>query len=302
MRVRFPFPPPITKIPTLIGWDFFCPKHQCLRGFRPQPLEHAPPEVVVSGSLPALFLSLFSVGLLSIQGSGACDGAGLWAIGLLLRLHWWARPRQQQVGSEPAPGKKSNKGSSHSSPLADVNEPGPSARPDRDYQQQPRREAKPQGQDPAAALARENCKVTESEAMVLDSRLESAEDSNAHDNDNGNNIDNTNDYNEESMLVMRAILQIQQDTALLNAHLLRVTCTNAESDRRAALQQADRVLERYTGSNDITLIREPYAELRNVLQHIHRYSADLIVRPPQQGNGGAADTSFIGERQSQAHR
>lgn len=36
-RVRLRVPPPIPKIPTLIGWDFFCPFPQCWRGFRAWP-------------------------------------------------------------------------------------------------------------------------------------------------------------------------------------------------------------------------------------------------------------------------
>lgn len=95
--VRFPFPPPKPKIPTLIGWDFFCPERQCWRGFRPWPLEHAPPEVVVFGVHSAVFLSLFSAALLSIQGPKSWIGAGLQGIGLLLRLLWRARPRQRKA-------------------------------------------------------------------------------------------------------------------------------------------------------------------------------------------------------------
>ena len=52
----------------------------------PRPLEHAPPEVAVPGALSVVFLSLFSAALLSIQGPQSCVGAGLRAVGLLLRL------------------------------------------------------------------------------------------------------------------------------------------------------------------------------------------------------------------------
>ena len=58
----------------------------CWRGFRPLPLEHAPPEVAVPGAHSAVFLSLFSAALLSIQGPKSWIDAGLRAIGLLLRL------------------------------------------------------------------------------------------------------------------------------------------------------------------------------------------------------------------------
>ena len=58
----------------------------CWRGFRPLPLEHAPPEVAVPGAHSAVFLSLFSTALLSIQGLNSCIGAGLRVVGLLLRL------------------------------------------------------------------------------------------------------------------------------------------------------------------------------------------------------------------------
>lgn len=59
-RLRFPPPPPISKIPPLIGWDFFYPKHRCWCGFRLLPLAHGPPEVVTPNALSAVF-SLFSL-------------------------------------------------------------------------------------------------------------------------------------------------------------------------------------------------------------------------------------------------
>lgn len=96
-RVQFPPAPPIPKIPTLIGWDFFCPFPQCWRGFAGRPLDHASPEVGVPGAFFALFLSLFSAALLSIQGPKSWIGAGLRAIGLLLRLVGSTRPRQQKA-------------------------------------------------------------------------------------------------------------------------------------------------------------------------------------------------------------
>ncbi|HCE27934.1 MAG TPA: hypothetical protein DET46_03380 [Comamonadaceae bacterium] len=69
----------------------------CWRGFRPWPLEHAPPEVALPGALSAVFLSLFSAALLSIQGPKSCVSAGLRVIGLLLRLLGSARPRQRKA-------------------------------------------------------------------------------------------------------------------------------------------------------------------------------------------------------------
>ncbi|TXH88100.1 MAG: hypothetical protein E6Q78_12705 [Rhodoferax sp.] len=85
------------KSQPLSGWDFFCPFPLCWRGFAPRPLEHAPPEVAVPGALSVVSLSLFSAALLSIQGPKSCVGAGLRAIGLLLRLLWRARPRQRKA-------------------------------------------------------------------------------------------------------------------------------------------------------------------------------------------------------------
>ena len=85
------------KSQPLSGWDFFCLFPLCWRGVAPRPLEHAPPEVAVPGALSAVFLSLFSAALLSIQGSKSCVGAGLRAIGLLLRLLGSARPRQRKA-------------------------------------------------------------------------------------------------------------------------------------------------------------------------------------------------------------
>ena len=85
------------KSQPLSGWDFFCPFSQYWPGFRPWPLEHAPPRVAVPGALSAVFLSLFSAALLSIQGPKSCVGAGFRAIGLLLRLLGSARPRQRKA-------------------------------------------------------------------------------------------------------------------------------------------------------------------------------------------------------------
>ncbi|KAB2937975.1 MAG: hypothetical protein F9K21_04610, partial [Rhodocyclaceae bacterium] len=66
------------QTPTLLGWGFFCPERQCWRGFRPWPLEHAPPEVAVPSAHSGVFLSLFSA-LLGIprtlqHGEDAQDG------------------------------------------------------------------------------------------------------------------------------------------------------------------------------------------------------------------------------------
>jgi hypothetical protein len=69
------------KSQPLSGWDFFCPFPQCWRGFGRFPLEHGPAEVIGFGELSAVFLSLFSAALLSIQGPKSCIGAGLRAIG-----------------------------------------------------------------------------------------------------------------------------------------------------------------------------------------------------------------------------
>ena len=95
--VQIPPAPPISKIPTLIGWDFFCPIPQCWRGFRPWPLEHGPPERALPGSHSATFLSLFSAALLSIQGPKSFIYEDLRAIGLLFRLLGMARPRQRKA-------------------------------------------------------------------------------------------------------------------------------------------------------------------------------------------------------------
>ena len=74
--VQFPPAPPITKIPTLIGWDSFCPKLQRWRGFGPWPRERQPPYVPVFCLLPASLLWIFSVCLVSVLGPTSSIGAG----------------------------------------------------------------------------------------------------------------------------------------------------------------------------------------------------------------------------------
>src|SRR5690554_3678199 len=60
--VQIPPAPPIPKIPTLIGWDFFCPFPQCWRGFRAWPRERRPCEVVFFAPTDASLFSVFSGG------------------------------------------------------------------------------------------------------------------------------------------------------------------------------------------------------------------------------------------------
>ena len=79
--VQFPPPPPIPKIPTLIGWDFFCPFPQCWRGFRAWPRERHPCEVVFFAPTDASLFSVFSGGHASVLEAISFAGAGLEAVG-----------------------------------------------------------------------------------------------------------------------------------------------------------------------------------------------------------------------------
>lgn len=80
-RVRFRVPPPIPKIPTLIGWDFFCPFPQCWRGFRAWPRERPPCEGGVFAPADASLFSVFSGGHASVLEAISFAGAGLEAVG-----------------------------------------------------------------------------------------------------------------------------------------------------------------------------------------------------------------------------
>jgi hypothetical protein len=73
--------PPIPKIPTLIGWDFFCPFPQCWRGFRAWPCERHPCEVGVFAPTDASLFSVFSGGHASVLEAISFAGAGLEAVG-----------------------------------------------------------------------------------------------------------------------------------------------------------------------------------------------------------------------------
>ena len=72
---------PIPKIPTLIGWDFFCPFPQCWRGFRAWPRERHPCEVGAFGPADASLFSVFSGGHASVLEAISFAGAGLEAVG-----------------------------------------------------------------------------------------------------------------------------------------------------------------------------------------------------------------------------
>lgn len=80
-RVRFRVPPPLTEIPTLSGWDFFCPFPQCWRGSARLPLERQACAGDRPAALTARFLSLFSVRLLTAQGQISALFKGLRATG-----------------------------------------------------------------------------------------------------------------------------------------------------------------------------------------------------------------------------
>ena len=80
-RVRFRIPPPIPKIPTLIGWDFFCPFPQFWRGFRAWPREGRPCEGGVFAPTDASLFSVFSGGHASVLEAISFAGAGLEAVG-----------------------------------------------------------------------------------------------------------------------------------------------------------------------------------------------------------------------------
>ena len=74
-------PPPIPKIPTLIGWDFFCLFPQCWRGFRAWPRERPPCEGGVFAPADASLFSVFSGGHASVLEAISFAGAGLEAVG-----------------------------------------------------------------------------------------------------------------------------------------------------------------------------------------------------------------------------
>ena len=79
--VQFPPAPPIPKIPTLIGWDFFCAFPQCWRGFRAWPRERPPCEGGVFAPADASLFSVFSGGHASVLEAISFAGAGLEAVG-----------------------------------------------------------------------------------------------------------------------------------------------------------------------------------------------------------------------------
>ena len=95
-RVRFRVPPPIPKIPTLIGWDFFCPFPQCWRGFRAWPRERHPSEVGVFAPTDASPFSVFSGGHASVLEVISFAGAGLEAVGCGWQLLKRWRPSAEQ--------------------------------------------------------------------------------------------------------------------------------------------------------------------------------------------------------------
>ena len=80
-RARFRAPPPIPKIPTLIGWDFFCPFPQRWRSFRAWPRERRSCEVGVFAPTDASLFSVFSGGHASVLEAISFAGAGLEAVG-----------------------------------------------------------------------------------------------------------------------------------------------------------------------------------------------------------------------------
>lgn len=80
-----PFPP-IPKIPTLIGWDFFCPFPQCWRGFRAWALDLPLVGAPVFRPDRAVFISPFSAGLLTEQVAKSFVFNGVRAVGCGFRL------------------------------------------------------------------------------------------------------------------------------------------------------------------------------------------------------------------------
>ena len=79
-------PPPIPKIPTLIGWDFFCPFPQCWRGFGAWALDLLIAGTPIFTPKRAVFLSPFSAGLLTGQAANSCVFNGLMPAGCGFRL------------------------------------------------------------------------------------------------------------------------------------------------------------------------------------------------------------------------
>src|SRR5450830_375010 len=80
-RVRFPPAPPLFEIPTLIGWDFFCPKPQCWRGFRPLPRARHLRYRASFCTLAVSLLAVFSVCLARAFDTMSCIHAGLRGVG-----------------------------------------------------------------------------------------------------------------------------------------------------------------------------------------------------------------------------
>lgn len=94
-----------------------------------------------------------------------------------------------------------------------------------------------------------------------------------------------------------ASLQVLQDSALLLASLVRLECREGgnvaldSSWRTAALQRADGVERRYTGTNDIAAIREPYGELREAWRRMHENPTVSPFANPQVGTTAPSSRS-----------
>ena len=72
--------PPFIKIPTLIGWDFFCLERQCWRGSGSLPRERHPSKPCVFAPADASLFSVFSGGLASVREPTSFASAGLEAV------------------------------------------------------------------------------------------------------------------------------------------------------------------------------------------------------------------------------
>ncbi len=84
--VRSSSSPPFTKIPTLIGWDFFCPFPQCWSGFGLWPRERQPLTRPCLGVFLASLSLFFSASLVSVHCPTSNNDAGLRVIGLIWPL------------------------------------------------------------------------------------------------------------------------------------------------------------------------------------------------------------------------
>jgi len=86
-----------TRIPTLIGWDFFCAFPRCWRRLRTWPRERHPCKVAIIAPDDASLFSVFSSGRASVLHSVFLSGAGLEAVGCGSQFLCLSPPRIDKV-------------------------------------------------------------------------------------------------------------------------------------------------------------------------------------------------------------